>query len=91
MSWSTTVIGKPPAVAQRIVRDLAGYKCVDPEEAVKQAAGAAIAAALAAQHPNSVVRVTASGHQGQNYVDGKALGIVNTLNVLVEPLHGFVE
>ena len=63
MSWSVSEIGKAPAVAAKIAADINQYKCIDPEEGVKQAVGSALAAALAAQDPNSIVKVTASGHQ----------------------------
>jgi hypothetical protein len=92
MSWSVSAIGKPAAVAAKVKEDLAGYKCVDPEEDVKHAAGAVILHALKAQAPDTAVRVNASGHQGTMYgPDGKSTGIHNTLRIEVEPIHGFVE
>ena len=93
MSWSVNAIGKPPAVAAKIAADLNQYKCIEPEETVKQAVGAAIAAALAAQSPIGVVRVVGGGNQYTEYgPDGKTvLSIRNTLDIKVEPLYGFVE
>ena len=86
MSWSVSAIGRPPAVAAKVADEISRYKCVDPEEGVKQAVGAALAAALAAQDPASVVKVTASGHQ-----QGSGETAVNTLRVEVEPIFGFIE
>jgi hypothetical protein len=91
MSWSVGAIGRPAVVAAKIAADLSQYSCVDPEEGVKQAVGAALAVALAAQDPSSVVKVAASGSQGTNYVNGKSAGFTNSLNISVEPIHGFVE
>jgi hypothetical protein len=86
MSWSVSGFGKAPAVAAKIAAEISQYKCIEPEEAVKQAVGVALAAALGAQDPRAVVNVTASGHQGQD--SGR---ISNTLKVSVEPVYGFVE
>ena len=86
MSWSVSAIGKPAAVAAKVQKDISAYKCVDPEEGVKQAAGAAIAAALGAQNPSSAVKVEASGHQS-----GTGETAVNTLKIEVTPVYGFVE
>jgi hypothetical protein len=86
MSWSVSAVGKPAAVAAKVQADLNAYKCVDPEEGVKQAAGAAIAAALGAQRADSAVKVEASGHQS-----GGGETASNTLRIVVEPIYGFVE
>lgn len=87
MSWSISAIGKPGAVAAKVVRDTSMNRCNEPEESIKRAAVTAIVAALDSYPPNSVVRVTASGSQ---YVDN---GVVkyNDLSVRVEPVHGFTE
>jgi hypothetical protein len=92
MSWSTSAIGKPPAVMAKVAEEFSRHPCVEPEETVRQAAGALIAAALQAQDPNSVVIVSASGSQNQNY-NSKAekTTVNNTLNIRVEPVYGFVE
>ena len=37
MSWSVSAVGRPAKVAEKIKLDLSAHKCVDPEEAVKQA------------------------------------------------------
>ena len=92
MSWSVSAIGKPAAVAVKVQADLNAYKCIDPEEGVKQAASAAIVAALAAQAEASCVRVEASGHQSDVYGPGAVkTGVQNTLRIVVEPIYGFVE
>jgi hypothetical protein len=89
MSWIASAVGKPAAVAASIASQIGAYKCIEPEEGVKQAVGAALAASLAAQNPDSVVKVIASGHQ-TGPTDGLK-NINNTVHVEVEPIHGFVE
>jgi hypothetical protein len=92
LSWSVSAIGKPGPVAAKVAQELSTFRCVDPEEGIKQAAGAAIKAALEAQDSNSAVRVSAGGHQNQQYgSDGKPTSIQNTLSITVEPVYGFVE
>jgi hypothetical protein len=86
MSWSVSGIGRPVAVAAKLAADLSAYKCVDPEESVKQAAAALLAAALAAQDPVSVVKVSASGSQGTS-----GNSIYNSVRIEVEPVYGFIE
>lgn len=86
MSWSVSAVGKPTAVAAKCQEELTRFKCIDPEEGVKLAAASTIAAALAAQNPQSAVKVMASGHQS-----GTGETATNTLNISVEPLYGFVE
>ena len=87
MSWSTSAFGKPSAVSAKITADLTQYKCTEPEESVKQSALVAIQAALSAQSPTSCVRVEASGSQSGNAQSG----FLNTLNIKIDPLYGFVE
>lgn len=82
-SWSVSACGKPAAVAVKIQSDINAYKCIDPEESVKQAAGAAIAAALAAQPEGAHVQVIARGSQTADYE--------NFLTIEVKPMFGFVE
>ena len=92
MSWSVAGVGKAAAVARKLEADFASQSgCVDPEESVRQSARSLIAAALAAQHPEAIVTVSANGHQGARYVNNAADGNVNTLNISIQPLHGFVE
>jgi hypothetical protein len=90
MSWSVSAIGKPPAVAVSIEEQFSRYKCIEPEEGVRQGARATLAAALAAQRPDSVVKVSASGSQSSNTIDGVVL-FTNVLSITVEPQYGFVE
>ncbi len=88
MSWSLVAVGKAPAVGAEITKQAARSKCSEPEETVRQAAVATIAAAIAAQDPSTVVRVDASGSQSEDYTT-KVMR--NTLRILVEPLYGFLE
>jgi ABC-type Zn2+ transport system substrate-binding protein/surface adhesin len=92
MSWGITAIGKPQAVAAKLADEFTKHPCIDPEEGVRQAAANVIAVALAAQDPNSAVKVMANGHQFQNYdLKGTKSTISNTLSITVEPVSGFVE
>ena len=95
MSWSVTALGKAPAVAAVIEKQFAGASpCAEPEEALRQAARGVIGAALAAQRPDSVVRVIASGSMLTTYnEETKSWGppLTNSLEIRVEPLGGFVE
>ena len=92
MSWGVNAIGKSLAVAAKVAAEFAQHPCIEPEEGVRQAAAVAIAAALAAQDPNTAVKVEAGGHQSPIYdATGKMIGIQNTLSVKVEPVYGFVE
>jgi hypothetical protein len=87
MSWSVSAIGKPGPVAAKVTEELNRFTCTDPEEGVKQAAAALLATCLAAQDPNTAVRVSASGHQSGSV--GNRLS--NNLKIDVEPVYGFVE
>lgn len=89
MSWSVNAIGKPKAVAEKTEKDFVqSHVCDEPEETVRQAARAAIAAALAGNtNPAVAVQVTASGHMGKNDI-GEAY---NDLSIHIAPIYGFVE
>jgi hypothetical protein len=93
MSWGVSSVGRPIPVAAKLATQFAKNPCVEPEETVRQAAAALIAACLAAQDPSSAVAVTAGGYQSAIYgAGGKATGTFqNALNVKIEPLYGFVE
>lgn len=88
MSWSTSAVGKPAAVAAKIAADIARIKCIEPEEAIKNKLGEAIAAALAAFPPESAVSIEANGSQSSSSQPGIA---TNSFSVSVKPLYGFVE
>jgi hypothetical protein len=77
----------------KLAAEFSRNPCCEPEEGVRQAAASAIAAALAAQDPNTAVHVEANGHQvNQYHSTGKPSGTFqNTLNIKVEPIYGFVE
>lgn len=94
MSWSVSAVGRPPAVAAVIETQFAASSCSEPEETVRQAARKVIAEALAAQRPDSAVKVSASGSQQSSYnQESKSWGAPyqNSLEIKVEPLYGFVE
>lgn len=90
MSWSVAVVGKPAAVAAKLAADIARIKCVESEETIKNAVGAAVAAALAAFPPGLAVRVEAAGSQWAPDPT-KPAELQNSLSVKLEPIHGFVE
>jgi hypothetical protein len=87
MSWSLSKSGFAGPVAVLIAEDIKRSKCVEPEETIKNTVGQAIILALEAYPPETPVNVAASGSQGQ-MVDGKC---VNSLNVAITPMYGFVK
>lgn len=90
MSWSVFAVGKAPAVRASIADQFTRFKCSEPEETVKQSVAAAIDAALVAQDPATIVKVTASGSQNFKNYETKS-GVSNSCSVAIEPIHGFVE
>ena len=94
MSWSMSAIGKPEAVFESIRKQFNQAQCDEPEEGVRVAAFVAIEAALAAQRPDCVVKVVASGGMAQTYdqiTQKWGPPITNNLAVSIEVLYGFVE
>ena len=90
MSWGVQAVGKVPAVRAQLATEFAKNPCSEPEETVRQSAAATIDAALAAQDPTNVVKVTAGGSQSfKNY--SEQTGVSNNLSLSIEPLYGFVE
>lgn len=91
MSWSVSAIGKGDAVRKEIARQfVAGAKCAEPEESVRQAAAVLIDASLAGCGPTCAVKVIASG--SQSYKDWTTkTGVQNQLIVQVDPQWGFIE
>ena len=63
MSWGVSAIGRAPAVGAAIERQFESGKCAEPEESIRQAARALIAASIAAQDSAKVIRVQAYGSQ----------------------------
>lgn len=86
MSWSFYGIGKPEAVARKAREDMARQKCHEPEESIKSMALDLIETSLMAMPASSAVHVQASGSQSKN--DN---GAVNTFNLKIDPVYGFVE
>lgn len=94
MSWSVSAVGKASAVAAKIAKDIAATHCSEPEETIKNSVGSIIATTLAAYPDTYAVSVTASGSQGAGYSPDKpgvAAGQVNTLQVTISPMYGFVS
>ena len=90
MSWSANMVGKPKAVAAKLARELSWFKCEEPEESIKNAVSAALAAALAAFPPDLPVSIVANGSQQVTDVN-KPAELQNYLYVELKPLYGFIE
>jgi hypothetical protein len=60
MSWGVSAIGRAPAVGAAIERQFESGKCAEPEESIRQAARALIAASIAAQDSVKGIRVQAN-------------------------------
>lgn len=91
MSWSTSAVGRPAAVAVAIAKQISSIKCQEPEETIKAKVGEIVAAALAVFPEGSAVMVTASGSQSYKDYNKPELGASNSLNFEIKPLYGFVE
>ena len=90
MSWSVNAVGKPSAVMVKLANDFGLIHCQEPEESIRQSIARAIANALALYPPASAVRVEASGSQhAPDHT--KPQEKINSLRVLIEPVHGFIE
>lgn len=84
MSWGIQAIGQSGKVASKVREDIKRTTCVEPEEAIKNAIGEAIAKAC--EDMGGAVKVSAGGSMS-SYNGLRA----HSLNVTVEPLYGFVE
>lgn len=73
---------------EEVEKQSAKIKCQEPEESVFQGACHAIKAALIAQDPSVVVKLTASGSQSEDYTTKT---VSNFLSITIEPLHQFLE
>jgi hypothetical protein len=91
MSWSVSAIGKAAAVAEKVASELERSKCSEPEETIKNTVADVVGVALRAFPPNYAVRVNASGSQQTPDFSKAPKEIVNSLNVSIEPIWGFVE
>ena len=97
MSWSFNAIGKPAAVAKKARHDLGKINCAEPEQGIKERVIEAIEMACAGMPDDCAVKIAASGSQGGAYklehgayheIKGK---FNNSLNLVIEPIFGFVE
>lgn len=91
MSWSVGAIGKAPAVRKAIAEQCASAYCSEPEETVRKSAVATLDAALAAQGDSIIVKVSASGSQGQETKNDGTAQFKNSLSIQIEPQYNFVE
>jgi hypothetical protein len=90
MSWSLSAIGKVAAVKAKVQADFANMTHLQGEElALKDAAQAIVNNALESQSPEIGVRVECSGSASASGLGGEKK--TQRLQILVEPLYGFVE
>lgn len=87
MSWSFSGVGKPKAVLASARDTLPRYHCAEPEETIKDCVLKTIEVALSAFPDHSAVQVDVNGSQSG---DGKG-ALLNSLNVSIKPIYGFVE
>jgi hypothetical protein len=89
MSWSVVAVGKKDAVAAKLATDFERITYLTgPEAELKDVAAELITKAVAAQGEKTAIKVLASGSAGQT---GEANSATQTLNIVIEPIHGFVE
>lgn len=92
MSWSISKVGKSDKLGAAIKAELANYKCSEPEESIKNAAGEFIAKALDGNIPATAVKVTAFGSQStMGGHGGEPDAFSNTLKIEIEQLYGFID
>jgi hypothetical protein len=89
MSWYVTAVGRAAPVMEAVRRQIDGVMCSEPEQTIKGMAASLIEKALTAYPSNAPVRVTAQGSQSTSH--GGAGEAINSLEIKVEPLFGFVE
>jgi len=88
MSWYITAVGRPMPVLEAVTAQANAVTCMEPEQSIKATVVAILGQALAAYPPGAAVRVKASGSQSTGH-DGK--DAINSLELNIEPLFGFVE
>jgi hypothetical protein len=92
MSWSVSGIGKPVALAAKLVGDFTRISPMkEPEETGKNAAAMAIAAIVPAFPPNTLVKVEANGSQ-YTPDSAKSPNIhINSLTISIQSMGAIVE
>ena len=92
MSWSFYGVGLAEKLSAKVDKDIVNspYKCTEPEESLRQAAGDLIKKSLDAQSPGTAVRVSASGSQSQ-YGNNGELVVNNSLEIKVEAFWDFAK
>lgn len=87
MSWSVQAVGKPEAVVKKLATEFEKITYLAGVEAeLKDAVDKLVAVAVSAYTGSYAVRVTASG-SASNYKEG----VTQSLNLLIEPIYGFIE
>lgn len=87
MSWSFYKVGNPATVLVEARKDLAHYKCAEPEEAIKAKVLEILEISLSKFPADLPVKVQASGSQSTKESSQEA---ANNLSFTIEPLYGFV-
>jgi hypothetical protein len=75
-------------VLQEITRQADGVRCAEPEQSIKAAVVAIIEQALTAYPSGAAVRVTGQGSQS---IGSSGRDAINSLDLKIESLFGFVE
>lgn len=89
MSWSFYATGKPKAVlakADEEFKRIDGQITAVPERSIAQLVHTMIATALGGMPDSSAVSIQSSGSQSTT-VDGA----YNSINLVIQPIYGFVE
>lgn len=87
MSWSFEAKGNPPAVLTAIQESTGlKYKCLEPEETIKQKVIEIFTTALEAMPIDHPIHVQAYGSQ-----DGSKIPVSNNLTVSIAPMWHFLK
>jgi hypothetical protein len=93
MSWSFSGCGKAAPLFAKMKADLSAYRCVEPEESIKQQALITIETAINAFPNKAAVKIEASGSQSPEIgPKGELTGkYTNSLSIVLTSLYGFIE
>jgi hypothetical protein len=92
MSWHVSGIGKPKVLIANLPAEFDRVHCEEPEQLIKAFAKDIVLASLEHYPDDMAVKVTASGSQSKEHrPDKDRTKSVNSLDIKIEPLWGFVE
>jgi hypothetical protein len=86
MSWSISAIGKAPAVARALRKQISGPLAIQSEEDARERLVSLAEAQLAEMGEATIVKFNADGSAYSH--DGL---IIHTSHFALEPIYGFVE